>query len=64
VGGIRAAHRNGEVFMKRDLLTTKTPEQEKQLDMARNIGQLKDKQSKKQQARMLCQSLVRMIKGK
>jgi hypothetical protein len=50
--------------MKRDLLTTKTPEQEKQLDMARNIGQLKDKQSKKQQARMLCQSLVRMIKGK
>jgi hypothetical protein len=50
--------------MKRDLLTTKTPDQEKQMDMARNIGQLKDKQSKKRQARMLCQSLVKMIKGK
>lgn len=50
--------------MKRDLLNTKTPEQEKQDAMARNIGQLKDKQSKQQQARMLCQSLVRMIKGK
>jgi hypothetical protein len=50
--------------MKRDLLTTKTPEQEKQMDMARNIGQLKDKQSKRQQARILCQSLVKMIRGK
>jgi hypothetical protein len=50
--------------MKRDLLNTKTPEQERQLDMARNIGQLKDRQSKKQQARILCQSLVKMIRGK
>lgn len=51
-------------MMKRDLLTMKTPEQEKQLQMARNIGQLRSKQSKKQQAHMLCASLVRMIKGK
>jgi|GEM_PF-3029242 hypothetical protein len=50
--------------MKRDLLSTKTPEQERQLEMARNIGHLKTKQSKQQQAHMLCVSLVRMIKGK
>lgn len=50
--------------MKRDLLTAKTPEQEKQMDMARNIAMLKGKNSKRQQAHMLCLSLVKMIKGK
>lgn len=50
--------------MKRDLLNTKTPEQEKQLEMARNVAQLKDKKSKGQQVHLLCQSPVRMIKGK
>jgi hypothetical protein len=49
--------------MKRDLLTARTPEHEKQLDMARNIAMLKTKQSKRQQAHMLCASLVNMIKG-
>lgn len=42
----------------------KTPEQERQLEMARNIGHLKTKQSKQQQAHMLCVSLVKMIRGK
>lgn len=50
--------------MKRDLLTVKSPEQARQMDMARNIGHLKTKQSKQQQAHMLCVSLVKMIKGK
>ncbi|HEX8894429.1 MAG TPA: hypothetical protein VF783_13955 [Terriglobales bacterium] len=50
--------------MKRDLLTAKTPEQERQLEMARNIGHLKTKQAKHQQATLLCRSLVRMIRGK
>jgi hypothetical protein len=50
--------------MKRDLLNMKTPEQERQLEMARNIGHLKTKQSKQQQAHMLCVSLVKMIRGK
>lgn len=50
--------------MKRDLLTVKSPEQERQMDMARNIAMLKTKQSKRQQAHMLCLSLVRMIRGK
>jgi hypothetical protein len=50
--------------MKRDLFTGKSSEQEKQLQMARNIGHLKTKQSKQQQAHMLCVSLVKMIKGK
>lgn len=50
--------------MKRDLLNMRTPEHEKQLQMARNIGHLKTKQSKQQQAHMLCVSLIRMIKGK
>ena len=52
------------VPMKRDLLNTKTPEQEKQDAMALNIGQLKDKHSKKQQAHMLVLSLVSMIKAR
>lgn len=50
--------------MKRDLFNTKTPEQERQLEMAHNIGQLKDKKAKKQQAHVLCGSLVAMIKAK
>jgi hypothetical protein len=50
--------------MKRDLLTLKTPEQEKKMDMARNIAMLKTKQAKRQQAHMLCASLVKMIRGK
>ncbi|MBB5414071.1 hypothetical protein [Paraburkholderia atlantica] len=50
--------------MKRDLFTGKSPEKEKQLQMARNIGHLKTKQSKQQQAHMLCVSLVKMIRGK
>ena len=50
--------------MKRDLLTTKTPEQERQLEMARNVAHLKGKRSKQQQVHLLCTSLVKMIKGK
>jgi hypothetical protein len=50
--------------MKRDLLNMKTQEQEQQLEMARNISQLKDKKSKKQQAHVLCRSLVAMISTK
>lgn len=50
--------------MKRDLLNARTPEQERQMDMAKNIAMLKTKQSKRQQAHMLCVSLVRMIRGK
>ncbi len=50
--------------MKRDLFNTKTPTHERQLEMARNIGQLKDKQSKQQQVHLLCQSMIRMLRGK
>lgn len=50
--------------MKRDLFNTKTVEQQKQIDMARNIAQLKSKQAKRQQAHMLCQSLIRTIRSK
>jgi hypothetical protein len=49
--------------MKRDLLKTKSPEQDRQLEMARNVGQLKNKSAKKQQAHVLCRSLVAMIKA-
>jgi hypothetical protein len=50
--------------MKRDLLSPKTLEQVKQMEMAQNVARLKGKKSKQQQVHMLCQSLVRMIKGK
>lgn len=47
-----------------DLLNAKTPEQQKQMDMARNIGHLRSKQAKRQQAHMLCLAMIRMIRGK
>jgi hypothetical protein len=50
--------------MKRDLFNAKTPEQERQLEMARNVAALRSKDAKKHQVHMLCASLVRMIKGK
>lgn len=50
--------------MKRDLLSTKTIEQGKQIEMAQNVARLKSKKSKQQQVHLLCSSLVRMIKGK
>ena len=50
--------------VKRDLLNMKTPEQERQIEMARQIGHLKSKAAKRQQAHMLCLSLVKMIRGK
>ena len=50
--------------MKRDLFSAKTPVQERQIEMARNVGQLKDKQSKQQQVHLLCQSMIRMLRGK
>lgn len=50
--------------MKRDLLNTKTPEQERQMDLARNVAHLKEKQSKRQQVHLLCKSLIRSIRGK
>lgn len=50
--------------MKRDLLNTKTPEQDKQMKMAENVARLKTKQSKQQQVTLLCKSLVSMIRGK
>ena len=50
--------------MKRDLFSAKPPHQVEQDRMAANIANLKDKQSKKQQAHMLVLSLVKMIKGK
>ncbi|QGZ66301.1 hypothetical protein [Paraburkholderia acidisoli] len=50
--------------MKRDLLNMKPEMQRDQDRMATNIARLKSKKAKKQQAHLLCQSLVRMIKGK
>jgi hypothetical protein len=50
--------------MKRDLFNAKPPQHEEQNRMAANIAHLKSKKSKQQQAHMLCQSLVKMIKGK
>jgi hypothetical protein len=50
--------------MKRDLLNMKTPEQESQLQMARNVASLRSKDAKRQQVHLLCRSLVRMIRGK
>lgn len=55
---------DAEQEMKRDLFDGKTPEKEKQMEMARNIGQLKSKGAKRQQAHVLCQSLIRMLKVK
>jgi hypothetical protein len=52
------------VSMKRDLFSAKPPHQVEQDRMAANIANLKDRQSKKQQAHMLVLSLVKMIKGK
>lgn len=50
--------------MKRDLLNTK-PELHVQQDaMAKNIGRLKSKDSKKAQVHILCRSLVAMIKAR
>ncbi|QGZ66389.1 hypothetical protein [Paraburkholderia acidisoli] len=49
--------------MKRDLLNMKPEMQRDQDRMATNIARLKSKKAKKQQAHLLCQSLVRMIKG-
>lgn len=50
--------------MKRDLLNTKTIERIKQIEMAQNVARLKSRKSKQQQVHMLCQSLVKMIRGK
>jgi hypothetical protein len=50
--------------MKRDLLNTRTLEQEKQMKMAENVSRLKTKQAKQQQVTILCKSLVSMIRGK
>jgi hypothetical protein len=52
------------LVMKRDLFNSKTPEHERQMGMARNVAQLKDKQSKRQQVHLLCRSLIRSIRGK
>jgi hypothetical protein len=49
--------------MKRDF-DTKAADKQHQMEMARNVGQLKNKESKRQQIHLLCQSLVRMIRGR
>jgi len=43
----RAWNEMRALIVKLDLLSVKTHEQEKQMDMARNIGQLEDKKSKR-----------------
>lgn len=47
-----------------NLMNAKTPEQQKQMDVARNISHLRSKQAKRQQAHMLCLAMIRMIRGK
>jgi len=50
--------------VKRDLFNQKPDIHTKQDAMAKNIGKLKSRLAKKQQAHVLCRSLVAMIKGK
>ncbi|MEX3914845.1 hypothetical protein AB4Y43_01175 [Paraburkholderia sp. BR10872] len=50
--------------MKRDLFNIKPDQQREQDRMAENIAKLSDPKAKKQQAHMLCRSLVAMIKAK
>lgn len=50
--------------MKRDLLNTRTLEQDRQMKMAENVSKLKTKQAKQQQVSLLCQSLIRTIRSK
>ena len=55
--------RNG-CDMKRDLFNAKPEVHVKQDEMAENIGKLKSTDAKKQQAHVLCRSLVAMITSK
>lgn len=50
--------------MKRDLFNPKTLEQDKQMDMAKNVSRLKTKQAKQQRVTLLCKSLISMIRSK
>lgn len=50
--------------MKRDLFNAKPELHVKQDEMAENIGKLKSSDAKKQQAHVLCRSLVAMITSK
>jgi hypothetical protein len=50
--------------MKRDLFTAKPAQHVEQDRMAANIANLKDKKAKRQQAHLLCSSLVSMIKAR
>ena len=47
-----------------DLFKQRSSQHVEQDRMAENIGRLKDRKAKQQQAHLLCQSLVRMVKGK
>lgn len=50
--------RNPDLFKQRSVEHVRLDE------MARNIGRLKDDKSKRQQAHLLCLSLIRMLRSK
>lgn len=47
-----------------DLFKSKSDEAQRQDEMAQNVARLKSKKAKQNQVHLLCQSLVKMIKGK